>query len=159
MDSVEYEKLVGSISSKLTNIPELVKRSVLAVGRSNLWEGASGFKHQIDVSLKSEKDILLVECKYWNEPVDASVFLTLFGRIFDIKGNVTYKQNEVRGAIVSKKGWQSGVEELTNYYAAWCSLFRVDSEAEIVEMIHTHFIKPPGISSEEKVGTPRIIKS
>jgi hypothetical protein len=40
-------------------------------GRANLWQGVSGYQHQIDVSVRGARDLILVECKCWKDKVPA----------------------------------------------------------------------------------------
>jgi len=159
MDSNDYEKLISSLSQNLTNDSLLREFGSKKFGKRNLWQGVSGFEHQIDASLASKKDILLIECKHWVKPIGAVEFLTFLSRLRDIKENPKYKGHKVRGALVSTKGWQSGVTTLVRYYAELCSVFQVENESVIVDMIHTHFVgvEGEGIPSAEAVGKPSVI--
>lgn len=159
MDSKEYEQLISNISQELTNDTMLRSIGRKQFGRDNHWEGASGFRHQIDVSIDNNSDALLIECKLWTHEVRAIEFLTHLGRLIDIRGNPKNVKLNIRGAIVTTKGWQSGVETLVRYYSEMCSVFVVNEEKEIVKMIHTHFIRVPSISSEEAFGQPSIKQS
>lgn len=118
-----YEKQVGDIVQKLTSTPgilaslfkpfvddiELIKMlaGVQIKRRTSekpKWQGASGYKHQIDESFSTEdeKVILLVECKHWKKAVDFPTFSTFMVRLIDIATN---SQNRtVLGMIVTPQG-------------------------------------------------------
>lgn len=156
MNSKKYEQLVNSVSKELTNDTRLRDIGHKRFGKNNKWKGASGFAHQIDASIYNDSDALLIECKSWKFRVRAIEFLTLLGRLKDIRENPNYRNLNIRGAIVTTKGWQSGVEKLVRHYSEICSVFVIKEDREIVDMIHTHFIKTTSISSAEAFGHPSI---
>ncbi len=156
MKAKEYEQMISSISEKLTNDTKLRNLGSKKFGEDNLWEGASGFFHQIDASIEIETDVLLIECKCWESNVRAIEFLTFFGRLIDIKGNEKHSNLNIRGAIATTKGWQSGAKKLVKYYRELCSIFLVTENQDITDLIHTHFIKPSSIQSGEAFGIPSI---
>jgi hypothetical protein len=159
MESEEYEQLISNISQELTNDTRLRSIGRKKFGKTNLWEGVSGFHHQIDVLIDNDSDVLLIECKAWKYAVDASVFLTFWARLLEIKENPKNKNLNIKGAIVTTKGWQSGVEKLVKYYAEICSGFVVNEEIEVVKVVHTHFIKASSIPSGEVFEQPTILQS
>lgn len=134
----EYEKLIYSISERFTNNPNANIIWKSSTGRNNRIEGISGYKHQIDVYLESDNDILLIECKKWTTNVPVGQYLTLFGRLVDISSK--YPNKKVRAALVTSKGWQSGVTQLNNHYGKKLSLFHVTEIGEVADKIHTAFI-------------------
>ena len=70
------------------------------------WKGASGCKHQIDESFATgnESVILLVECKYWKNPVTIPAFSRFLVAVIDIAAE---KQNStVLGMMVTPQGIQ-----------------------------------------------------
>ena len=149
MNSGEYEQLISVISQELTNDTKLRDAGIKQFGKKNLWEGASGFLHQIDASIHNDTDALLIECKCWGKVVRSIEFLTFLGRLVDIKGNPQNQNLNVRGAIVTTEGWQSGLEKLVRHYSEMCSIF-VATDEGIKKMIHTHFIRPGSIPSGPK---------
>jgi hypothetical protein len=108
--------------------------------------------------MESHKDVLLVECKNWSRRVKASEFLTLLARVVDTAGGSDAASRQVRGALVTSKGLQSGVDTLAEYYKRCMSTFRVSSDGEFRVESHTHFIEPGSILSAEAVGTPTIVQ-
>lgn len=159
MNSKEYEQLINGISQDLTNDTRLRNFGHKQFGKNNRWEGASGFSHQIDASIHNESDALLIECKSWKFKVRAIEFLTLLGRLIDIRGNPKYRNLVIRGAIGTTRGWQSGAEKLVKHYSELCSVFVVKEDKTIADMIHEHFIKPISILSGERFGHPTIKQS
>jgi hypothetical protein len=116
MTSEEYEALISTVVSGMTNKYDLIKYGGTKQGRSNLWKGISGFDHQIDVSYENETDVLLVECKHWKGNVPAETFLTLWARVIDIESGQESKGRKFRGALVVSKGFQDGVIKLAKHY-------------------------------------------
>lgn len=159
LSASEYEELISSISEAFSNSTRLRQFARKEYGKNNLWMGASGYKHQIDASLKSDEEILLVECKHWTKPITPGVFFDFFGRLIDIRNHPKYNNKSLRGTIVTKTGWTTGVETAIKYYSQFCSVFIVNEVSEIEDMIHTHYIAGAGgIQSEGAVGQPTIIQ-
>lgn len=139
MTSSEYEELVAGIAKEFSNNPLDSKTWTIKHGRANRIEGFSSFKHQIDVSLECDSDIVLIECKMWTKNITVSEYLVLLGRVLDIKKRNPNKR--VRGAMVTTKGWQPGVSTLNSTYNDHCSLFNVSRVGEVLERIHKAFIQ------------------
>jgi hypothetical protein len=158
MKDSSYERLIAGIACKLTSYPGLATSGTVGFGRSNVWVGASTFSHQIDVSLQNETDVLLVECKHWQDRnVPPEAFLTMWARVADISQGKACAGRRVRGAVVTTHGFQRGVYVLAGYYQEVMSLFTAKSAQELAVKLHTHFIRPPSIPSEERFGTPSIV--
>lgn len=110
----------------------------VAYGHDNLWEGASGFSHQIDVTVEWPGErLILVECK-WRSPersnVVASDALALLGRLIDIRDRLPH--DNVQAMLVTNKPVQEGVETICNYYNI--GLNRVDSSKEFCIEFRPH---------------------
>ena len=67
-----------------------------------------------------------------------SQYLTLFGRLEDISLNNPNKK--VRAALVTSKGWQSGVKQLNEFNGKKLSLFHVTEIGKVADKIHTAII-------------------
>lgn len=160
MKSTEYENLISQIVKKMTNYSDLIDFGSINSGKMNKWEGGSGFKHQIDVSLDNPTDVLLVECKYWNKNVPIEAILTLWARIFDISQGPKGKIRRLRGALVTSKDFQSGVYKFaaSKYYQKQLSLFVVRDVDDFVARFHHHFIEAPSFSTSVQFGKPALIK-
>jgi hypothetical protein len=108
MKPEEYETLVASIAESVAQRVEALPEGAVRYGRQNHWLGASGFKHQIDVSIRGQARVLLVECKYWNHRIPVEAVLVLQGRLADIRPTLGL---EVEGAIISTIGFQAGAQQ------------------------------------------------
>lgn len=139
MTPSEYEKLIARIAKEFSNNPLDSKDWTIKHGRVNRLQGFSSYKHQIDVSLECDTDIVLIECKLWTRTITVSEYLVLLGRVEDIaKAN---PNKRVRGALVTTNGWQSGVITLNSAYSNYCSIFKVSTVGEILIQIHKAFIE------------------
>ena len=83
MTPAEYEDLVGEIAGKLAR--RLGDEAEVQKGRDNRIEGASGFAHQIDVSVQVGGGLHLMECKLWRKKVGVEPVLVLAARVTDIR--------------------------------------------------------------------------
>jgi hypothetical protein len=113
INSEEYERLVAEIAQPFF---KRKNNSAFEVncGRRNRWQGVSGYKHQVDVSLQSTSKIILIECKCWERAVVVSQFLTFLARLQDIKP--MHPSAEVKGVMITNAGFQRGVLILANHY-------------------------------------------
>ena len=84
LSPADYEKLVADIVLGMRqSAPELAMLS-LGAGRANRILGASGYNHQIDVSLTGPGGKFLLECKKWNKRAGVESVLVLAARASDI---------------------------------------------------------------------------
>ena len=121
----DYEILVAAIAASVAQRAEAVSEGGVRYGRQNHWLGASGFRHQIDVSIRGQERVLLVECKYWNRRVSVEAVLVLQGRLDDIRPTLSF---EVEGAIISTIGFQSGARQVGQDFGIHCDLVRSAEE-------------------------------
>jgi hypothetical protein len=142
MSPSEYEALVNTVAYKMTNISVLRTLGNPKSGQSNKWKGASGFCHQIDVSLENDQHVLLIECKQWKENVKPEAFLVLMARVIDISTGPEAGGRRIRGALVTCSGVTSGVNKLVEYYHEKVSLFEVSSDGEFKIIRHTYSVTP-----------------
>ncbi len=65
MTPSEYERLVADIVEGIRAADQRLTQLTIKSGSRNRIQGASGYKHQIDVSLHQDqpKTVYLVECK------------------------------------------------------------------------------------------------
>lgn len=101
------------------------------------------------MSLESEKELLIFECKKWSRRVSVSEYLTLLGRLNDI----SFKSNKkVRAALITTQGWQSGVVTLNKTTSDKISLFQVNCMGEVKQRVHTAFISASSSGSSTVTG-------
>ena len=134
LGSREYEQLVEKLINKLANWPGV---EGIFAGPGNHIHGASGQPHQIDVSITTETDLILLECKELNRAVELAHSLIFAARLDDIrKANLG---KNVTGSIVSTKTAAEGVHRIAAAYN-----FNVDivaSEEEyVVSITNRHFV-------------------
>ena len=113
MTGLEYEILVRTLMDALVRDTPLAECS-LAGGAENRLVGASGFQHQIDISIRCQSLLLLVECKNWSRPVDAEPVLALASRLADIRD--ANPDVEVRASIVSTQVPTRGAQKLALHH-------------------------------------------
>ncbi|MDT8394496.1 MAG: hypothetical protein RQ761_11670 [Bacteroidales bacterium] len=140
----DYEIIIESFAENFTNSPRDDTHWKIIRSRTEKIVGASGYKHQIDVFLESEKDVLLIECKCWatKNKVPVGEYLKIFGRLKDIEP--MYEGKHVRAALVTRSEWQSGVEDLSSAWGGQISLFQVSEAGELGKQIHTRFFSSSG---------------
>lgn len=129
----EYERLVELLVNKLANWPSVQR---IFAGSGNHIHGASGQPHQIDVSITTKTDLVLLECKELNRPVELAHSLIFAARLDDIRKANPGKN--VTGSIVSTKAAAEGVYKIAAAYN-----FNVDivsSEDEyVLSITNRHF--------------------
>ncbi len=86
MNSKEQERFVAAMARNMATAHEGAGNVEIRSGAKNLIPGASGFRHQVDVSVHTERDLILYECKYWGGNVDPEAVLALAARGVDIQG-------------------------------------------------------------------------
>ena len=114
MNASEYEIVTSkSANSVFASKQGFASENVL-VGNQSKWKGQSAFVHQIDVAIRSDSDIIMVECKHWKDKViKAEHVLTFIARINDIRP--TLKQT-LHPVIVTCNRFQSGCYTLAKFY-------------------------------------------
>ena len=113
MNPQEYEQAISEIVRSIFERVEGLTPKQVKYGGENRWLGESGFKHQIDVSVQSHHDLLLVECKYWDRNVPVEAVLAFFGRVYDVRPMF---DGQVHPIIATKVGFQPGAELLAKHF-------------------------------------------
>ncbi len=108
MTAHAYELLVRQLVGALKQSVPPLSYAVVHGGASNRLSGASGFRHQIDVSLSYPGCLVLIECKYWRRSVDAEAVLVAASRLSDIQAAMP--STTVCATIVSKKKATRGAQ-------------------------------------------------
>lgn len=109
----EYEKIVCEIVQSIFQIAQGNNLLDVKQGTSNLWEGDSGYRHQIDVSASNPDNLLLVECKCWNKRIPVETVLAFYGRLADISPR---SKVQVHGIIATTAGFQKGAEAVARHF-------------------------------------------
>ena len=119
----EYEEVVAELAEGL--IKRVEGPATVGFGRTNLIRGASGFEHQIDVSVTAANHLFLAECKCWNSAVPVEKVLAFLGRVGDIQSATDL---EVVPAVVTTQGFQSGCETIGAHYGVSLDVVRNSQE-------------------------------
>ena len=119
-DWVLYERRVAGLLGDFTNALRMqgLESSRTSSGQRNKIPGASGYEHQIDVSLEclgsSERRLLILcECKMWRRSINVAAVLAFLGRIVDIQ---EVYQGDIEAHIITPFGPQSGARKVADHY-------------------------------------------
>lgn len=124
-DSVEYEKFTQGIYDEI-----LKNRSVrnVDVKHNVTLRGKSGQKHQIDVYWEYQRDDtifkVVIECKNYNHTVSIGKVRDFFGVLYDL--------GDVKGIMVTKKGYQDGAKKFGAHYGIDLMELREPEEGEAI---------------------------
>jgi hypothetical protein len=134
-----YEKLAKEIVEAVVNASPNLKGAVTGHGPTNRIGGASGFRHQIDVSIEilNEK-LLLVECKRYQSKVTVSDMLILIARINDIRKK---RSEQVTGCFFTTKGYTGPAKKVGTFYDIELNTF-TGVKPFAVHIAGNTFIKP-----------------
>lgn len=121
----EYERVTSQIVQSIYERVEGIAPEQVNCGKRNRWPGVSGYKHQVDVSVRGPRDLILVECKRWKRKVTVASVLVFFGRIHDIAPTFDGK---IHGVIVTTLGFQSGACTMAEYCDIDLQLIRSANE-------------------------------
>jgi Restriction endonuclease len=110
----EYEQLVSEIAKDICQTAPELHGLVLGSGRNNRIRGASGYPHQIDVSLQETGRIFLIECKRWKKKIGAAEVLVLAGRVNDIQAYSP--EFKVKAILGSMCGASQGARQLAQHF-------------------------------------------
>jgi hypothetical protein len=111
LSPAEYEDLVHELVARLG---VATGESALRKGRTNLIPGASGFEHQIDVSIHLPRKLVLMECKYIRRPVEVHHALVLAARLADVRQ--AHPDHVVSGSLVSTKSVRVGAYKIAKHF-------------------------------------------
>lgn len=131
--NTEYEKFTQEIYQELVNADAPQR---IDVQHNIKLKGRSGQEHQIDVYWEYEiagaKHKVAIECKNYNKTVEIGKVRDFFGTLYDL--------NDVKGIMVTKKGYQKGAKEYASYYGIDLKELRNPNPGEtIIGEIEHHF--------------------
>ena len=81
----EYEQVVREIVAGICSVASDLSDLEVSSGRGNRILGSSGYRHQIDVSLRGRGRMYLIECKRLKRRVGVESIMVLAGRVADIQ--------------------------------------------------------------------------
>lgn len=145
-----YQKLVNNDVLKPTTVQHNVK-----------LKGKSGCEHQIDVyweyEIAGNLHRVAIECKNYDSPVPIGKVRDFFGVLQDL--------NNVRGIMVSSKGYQEGAKKFADYYGISLKGLRRPDRNESIGSItttvqadirHTLFLIDEGWIAEHNFSIDRL---
>ncbi len=124
-EGAEYEKFTQEIYNEI-----LKKQSVknIEVMHNVKLIGKSGQKHQIDVYWEYQYDNTIfkiaIECKNYNHTVSICKVRDFFGVLYDLE--------EVKGIMVTKKGYQEGAKKYGEFYGIDLMELREPEDGEAI---------------------------
>ena len=110
----EFEELTRNVAHEVKKVSTNLQNGMILCGSKNKIEGASGYKHQIDVSIEVPNEkLILIECKRYNSKVALKDMLVLVARVDDINKG---KKIDVTGNFFTTKGFTKPAEKIGKYY-------------------------------------------
>lgn len=123
--NADYEKLTQEVYNEI--LRNLYVNNI-DVKHNVRLEGKSGHKHQIDVYWEYQYNNTLfkvaIECKNYNNTVSIGRVRDFWGVLFDLEN--------VKGIMVTKKGYQKGARKFGEYYGIDLMELREPKEGEAV---------------------------
>ena len=124
-DNIEYEKFTQEIYNEI--LKNLYVKNI-DVKHNVKLTGKSGQKHQIDVYWEYQYDNttfkIAIECKNYNHTVSIGKVRDFFGVLYDLE--------DVKGIMVTKKGYQDGAKKFGEYYGIDLMELREPEEGEAI---------------------------
>ena len=106
MTPKSYEELVADVLAQLAKAEP--GAGAVRIERDQRRRGKSGQEHQIDVLVEFDRFgvlfTMVVECKYWSQPVNLEKVMVLAQRLDDLAAH--------KGMIVTTVGFQTGAHRL-----------------------------------------------
>ena len=124
-DSIEYEKFTQEIYNEI--LKNLYVKNIEVRHNVKLM-GKSGQKHQIDVYWEYQYDNttfkIVIECKNYNHTVSIGKVRDFFWVLYDLE--------DVKGIMVTKKGYQEGAKKFGAHYGIDLMELREPEEGEAI---------------------------
>ena len=134
LSPAEYEELVHDL---VDGLGVAFGDGALRGGKANRLCGASGYRHQIDVSIHLPEKIILIECKRFNRPVAVHHALTLAARLQEIRE--ANPSCMVTASLVSTQAVTAGSLKIAKH-----SEFSIDQVTSLAEyaitILRTHYV-------------------
>lgn len=136
LSGTQYEELARDLITTFEKSGGLVGYKV-GFGPKNRLTGASGYAHQIDLSLLGSQQLFLFELKRFKKPIGVAEMLVIASRKRDI--SAAYSSRDISASLVSTQRPSRNVAPLAQFFGI---------KLEIVENIqsyglsfaHEHFV-------------------
>lgn len=133
-----YEELTRNIAEMVVRVSPNLEGAVIRQGAKNWIKGASGFGHQIDVSIEIPNEkLVVVECKRYKSKVTVSDMLILIARIDDVK---RMRSEQVTGCFCTTKGYTRPAKQVGSFYHIELNTFQ-DYKSFAVHIARNTLIK------------------
>lgn len=126
MTPSDYEKVVSDIASGIQRGAADLSDFRIGFGSTNRIQGASGYRHQVDVSLVGPANVYLIECKLWGRKVGVGEALTLAARAADVRG--LSRSTEVQCILASNAGLTRGAKKIAAHFGIQVEAVKSASE-------------------------------
>lgn len=128
---------------------------LLKSGAKNRILGASGYKHQIDLSLIGEGRVFIFELKCLEKSIGVAEILVLAGRLNDISAN--FHGHSVNATIVSTKKPSKNVTPLARQFGLQVDIVE-DLNSYGLSFANQHFIGHAEKITAQSYGDAEIIR-
>lgn len=128
LTGAEFEELVAKLVRALTVSVSRLAHVEIHAGSTNRLSGASGYSHQIDLSMNDEAQarLFIVEAKCWKEVVGVDAVLTLASRQADIQAH--HPGLKVHASIVSTRPVSRGAAKLAKHFGIGTDTVATEAE-------------------------------
>lgn len=145
-EAIAYELLTKEIYQEIIQSEGITN---VDVKHNTQVKGRSGVDHQVDVSWQFKQaglqHTVLIECKNYGSAITLENIRNFFGVLHDI-GNC-------RGVMVTRTGYQEGVQQFAKFYGIDLKLLRKPTEEDWkgkIKDIHVTLIARGVVSTDEK---------
>lgn len=155
MTPAEYEVLLADIAQGIQQRQLDLSPLRLGSGRSNRVMGASGYKHQIDVSLQDLNRLFIIECKRWDKRIGVAELLILASRTTDIQKQ--HSSYTVTPILATTKGATFGACKLADHFNVAIEIVKSAHEfgLRLGSFIHQGVAEGMGLNDEVKCAITR----
>ncbi len=153
MKGSDYEQVVAEVVETVAKIVDGHLSGTPESGRKNRLLGASGYRHQIDVSLLNDDVKLLIECKHWARRVSPAALLAFAARVIDIAA--ADHNRPTIPTLVTTRDVQPGAALLAAYFGI--EVMIVATVQDFAFRYRNHLVKGvPCFEIKMELGTPSI---
>ena len=153
-ESEKFENLTKKIAKEISKSAKNLGDARITQGSKNKIEGKSGYKHQIDVSITTNGQLALIECKKYKDKVSLRDMLTLIARVDDIKKK--YSKFKVIGVFFTTQGYTRNALTLANAYKIECNIAKTIKNFAI-HIAGNVLIRPRSLNMKLKLQKQKVV--
>ena len=136
LSGTQYEVLARDLITTLAVSGALVGYEV-GFGPKNRLLGASGYAHQIDLSLLGPQRLFLLELKHFKNPIGVAEILVIASRNLDI--SAAYSNRVVSASLVSTQRPSRNVPPLARFFGVRLEIVE-NMQSYGLSFAHEHFV-------------------